>query len=85
MANLGKLTEQLETQLKASGEELEALGREREADLKQHEEAMTEKERKLQEFFCKKLDRKLTRVSGEQKRGLEELTRGHEHQIVLFE
>ena len=47
VVNLGKLIEQLETQLKSSGEELEAMGREREADQRQHEEAMAEKERKL--------------------------------------
>lgn len=85
VVNLGKLIEQLETQLKSSGEELEAMGREREADQRQHEEAMAEKERKLQEYFCKKLDRKVTRVTGDHKREIEELTRGHEHQIVLFE
>ena len=32
MANLGKLSEKLEAQLKVKDEEIEALGREREAD-----------------------------------------------------
>lgn len=47
VANLGKLSEKLEAQLKVKDEEIEAIGREREADQRQHEENMAEKEKKL--------------------------------------
>lgn len=46
---------------------------------------MAEKEKKLQEFFCKKLDRKINKISEENKANVDQLIRSHEHQIVLFE
>jgi len=47
--------------------------------------AMADKEKKLQEFFCTKLDRKMTRLNDDHKKAFKELTTSHESQIVLFE
>ena len=39
---------------------------------------MGEKEKKLQEFFCKKLDRKVTRIETGHKKAMQDMTKGHE-------
>lgn len=41
--------------------------------MKEHERAMGDKEKKLQEVFCTKLDRKITKLSAEHKKVLDEL------------
>jgi len=46
---------------------------------------MGEKERKLQEYFCKKLDRKVTKISKEHSKAEADLIQSHERQILLFE
>ena len=47
VANLSKLKDQLEAQLKTRDQEIEAIGCERQADLRLHEEAIADKEKKL--------------------------------------
>ena len=46
---------------------------------------MAEKEKRLEEFFCNKLDRKMTKVNQDHQKEQEQLVRSHEHQIILFE
>ena len=46
---------------------------------------MAEKEKKLQEFFCTKLDRKLTKVADQHRKAMDEMMRSHEQQVILFE
>ena len=69
----------MEEHAKGNQEKIDALKEERDHDLKQHEKEMADKERKLQEFFIKKLDRKLTRVQEDHQKGIEGLNRSHDH------
>ena len=83
--NLNKIIDNMDLQIKEREAQTEALKEERQADQKQHEEAMAEKEKKLQEFFCTKLDRKLTKVADQHRKAMEEMMRSHEQQVILFE
>ena len=70
VANLSRLVQQLEDKVKVSTSDYQALEKERDQDQKQHKEETADKERKLQEYFCKKLDRKLTKVNEEHAQGV---------------
>ena len=77
--NLNKIVENLEFQLKESAVLLSTAKQEQEADLRQHVSEMAEKEKKLQEFFCKKLDRKLARVDEQHRKAVEDLINNNQH------
>jgi len=57
--NLNKLVDNMNAQVKESKAKVDTFNEERQVDSEGHEKALAEKERKLQEFFIKKLDRKL--------------------------
>ena len=85
VTNLNKLVTNLEIQVQERTQDIESEAKAREADFIQHKTEMGEKERKLQEYFCKKLDRKVTKISNEHTKAVAGIIQSHEHQILLFE
>ena len=63
----------MSSQVKEITAQLETARNQQQADLKDHERKMAEKEKKLQEVFCTKLDRKINKLAMEHKKSMDEV------------
>ena len=64
--------------------EVNSLQRQREADGKAHQQALIEQEKRMQELFYTKLDKKVTKITDEKNKEMDQLVYQHQQEALML-
>ena len=84
-AHLGQMIEKVEERNKELLVEVNALQQQRERDGAAHQQAMTEQEKRLQELFYTKLDKKVTKVAEEKNKEIDMLAYHQQQEVNMLQ